>query len=325
MNPLQPMTGFSSLPMGTMGGFASAGAMQGFSPTGAMQGFSPAGAMGGVGAGLNININLGSPLDKTSFSQLGQDPFNGGFSNPFGNGSMNGLSALGMGNVPGFGGALNPTGSMFGGLMQQMQSQQQMMQMMMMMLMMMMQQKQNGFGGQQGAMPGGGIPGMGGGASGTGGGIPGFGGTGPSAGGGAAPVNVGSVGQGGQAAVDLAKKFLGRDSISCKGQLPHFQAAGGVTNNCADFVWSCLEATGRVSGQHQINVKSMEQALKQQGWRQVSQDQARPGDVWMNNSRGHVEMVSEAGGKKLIGSNGSARQTITENTPYTPGVFYTKD
>ena len=54
----------------------------------------------------------------------------------------------GMGMMPGFGGACNPMGSMFGGMMQQ---QQQTMMLMMMMLMQMMQMMQNGCGGLNGS------------------------------------------------------------------------------------------------------------------------------------------------------------------------------
>ena len=56
--------------------------------------------------------------------------------------------------------------------------------------------------------------------------------------GGQNPINMSNTSQSasGNAAVDLAKKYLGRDSIGMKGDLPNFTAAGGVTNNCADFV-----------------------------------------------------------------------------------------
>ncbi|MCA9795939.1 MAG: hypothetical protein KC910_29225, partial [Candidatus Eremiobacteraeota bacterium] len=57
----------------------------------------------------------------------------------------------------------------------------------------------------------------------------------------------------GQASVDLARKFEQVDSRDVKGQLPNFQAAGGDTNNCTDFVTSVLQDTGRFTG-HEINV-----------------------------------------------------------------------
>lgn len=141
-----------------------------------------------------------------------------------------------------------------------------------------------------------------------------------------APVNPGTPGaQGtGQAAVDLARKYLGRDSISLKGSMPHFTAAGGVTNNCVDFVSSALESQGLVKGHH-INVKAFEKELQKQGYRQIPVSQAQPGDVWINHSRGHTELVATAGAKTLIGSNGSARQKVSEhaNNPGS-GIIYAR-
>lgn len=168
-----------------------------------------------------------------------------------------------------------------------------------------------------------GAPPSGGGGYGGGG----FGGGSPVNGGGFdVPVNPGMPGaQGsGQAAVDLARKYVGRDSIGLKGDMPHFTAAGGVTNNCVDFVSSALESQGLVQGHH-INVKSFEQQLQKQGYRQIPANQAQPGDVWINHSRGHTELVATAGAKTLIGSNGSARQKVSEhgNNPGS-GVYYTK-
>ncbi len=129
----------------------------------------------------------------------------------------------------------------------------------------------------------------------------------------------------GNAAVDMAKKFLGRDSINIKGQMPHFTAAGGVTNNCADFVSSCLESTGRLKG-HEINVGHLENSLQRQGYKQVSRAQAQPGDVWISGSGGHTELVAEAGGRTLIGSNGSSYQRISEDrsSGMRGGRFYHK-
>jgi len=177
-----------------------------------------------------------------------------------------------------------------------------------------------GGGGGGGGFPsGGGLPG-GGGFSG-GGGSPAMGGAGNSA-----PVAPGVPGASGtgQAAVDMARKYLGRDSISLKGQMPHFTAAGGVTNNCVDFVSSALESQGLVKGHH-INVKAFEKELQKQGYRQIPASQAQPGDVWINHSRGHTELVATAGAKTLIGSNGSARQKVSEhaNSP-SSGIIYSR-
>lgn len=183
---------------------------------------------------------------------------------------------------------------------------------------------------------GGSMSGLASGASPNFGGMSGGNGVNSFLGGASAPSSTGSStatsaggasgGGSGQSAVDTARKFLNQDSISLKGKLPHFTAAGGITNNCADFVSSVLEGQGLVKGHH-INVKSFEQELKKQGYRQVPTSQARPGDVWISNSRGHTELVATAGATKLIGSNngGDSRQEISEhsNQPGS-GVIYQK-
>ncbi len=179
------------------------------------------------------------------------------------------------------------------------------------------------FGGGAGA--GGMNPGIGNFLGSGGGG--GFGGT-PALGSGASGAAVNNAppaaNGSGEAAVAMARKYLGRDSISLKGDMPHFTAAGGVTNNCVDFVSSALESQGLVKGHH-INVRAFEKELQKQGWVQIPENQAKPGDVWINHSRGHTELVATAGATRLIGSNGSARQKVTEhaNRPGS-GVIYSK-
>jgi hypothetical protein len=137
---------------------------------------------------------------------------------------------------------------------------------------------------------------------------------------------AGATGQGGQAAVDLGRRFVGRDSWTLRGQLPHFTAAGGRTNNCADFVSSLLESSGSLRGHH-VGVRGLERALQQQGWRRVPASRARPGDVWINHSRRHTELVTGAGGTRTIGSNNirQGHQRISER-PKNPnsGVYYTR-
>lgn len=133
-------------------------------------------------------------------------------------------------------------------------------------------------------------------------------------------------GASGSAAVDVAKKYLGRNSINVRGLLPHFTAAGGQTNNCADFVSSCLETTGRLKG-HYVEVNALEGALKRQGWRQIPASQARAGDVWINPSRGHVQLVASTGARKTIGSNndrpGHQVISVRDNDPGS-AVYYTR-
>lgn len=170
----------------------------------------------------------------------------------------------------------------------------------------------------------------------TGGGAPAGGGGGPlgPVGGAseAAPVAPGGSvtkpeGEGNQAAVDYARQFLGRDSYTLKGVMDHFTAAGGKTNNCADFVSSALESTGGLKG-HYVGVKALEQALIKQGYHRVSGADAQPGDVWMNTSRGHTELVGSQGARTLIGSNnirpGFQRISEKPNDPNS-GVYYHRD
>lgn len=129
----------------------------------------------------------------------------------------------------------------------------------------------------------------------------------------------------GQDAVNLGMQYLGQNAIDIKGKLPNFTAAGGQTNNCADFVSSLLESTGRIKGHH-INVVELEKSLLSQGYHEVPKDQAQPGDVWINDSRGHTEMVAEKGGKRLIGSNNDrpGHQVISLNSK-SGGHYYHLD
>lgn len=252
---------------------------------------------------------------------------------------------LNFGNSPNCGCGGPSAGGMGGAFPQARAMMQMMMQMMQMMQMMMGNSGghvpfggnfgNGGFGGGApmgghglGNFLGGGAPFGGGGSPFGGGGSPSLGGGSPNMGGAhnSAPVNPGTPGANGtgQAAVDLARKYLGRDSIGLKGDMPHFTAAGGVTNNCVDFVSSALESQGLVKGHH-INVKAFEKELQKQGYRQIPAAQAQPGDVWINHSRGHTELVATAGAKTLIGSNGSARQKVTEhaNNP-SSGIIYSR-
>ena len=132
----------------------------------------------------------------------------------------------------------------------------------------------------------------------------------------------------GSAAVAMGRQFLGRESWSIKGQLPHFTAAGGQTNNCADFVSSCLESQGLIRGHH-VNVRELEQSLLRQGYRPVPFHMAKPGDVWINASRGHTELVqgfdARRGGVSLIGSNNDRPgHQVISNGFSRSGVVYTR-
>lgn len=170
-------------------------------------------------------------------------------------------------------------------------------------------------GGANPGMDGGGaIPGMGGGVGGSipgGGGSPSSGLSGP--GGGSAPMatmdgpSAGVTGGGANASVEMAKQYLGNSSISLKGKLANFSAAGGTGNNCADFVSAILANTqGFKKKPEDANVAKFAQNLQAQGWQKVDKSQSRPGDVVIINGSQHTELVTKAGGTEAIGSNGGA-------------------
>ena len=276
-----------------------------------MPGFS------GGGMGMNVNINI------SSLFASGMPSCNQGISDQWvGNSSF--LSSMpsslmgfggGMGMVPGFGGSCNPMGSMFGGMTQMLQQQQMMLMMMMMMQMQQQMSGQqfglNGYASPNYSMPQFNMPSI------------------PMQQ--ALPYNQNnfpmsnmptSPSSAGQASVDLARQFKGDLSYTLKGRLPGFQAAGGVNRNCADFVSSLLENTGQLKG-HYVGVKKMEQALIQQGYRQIPREMAQPGDVWIAHDGSHTELISDQGAKHMIGSNNGGKnyQTITE-VNYRSGKIY---
>lgn len=156
----------------------------------------------------------------------------------------------------------------------------------------------------------------------------GYSGGAPSAGGGSqaapgpAPVGTITPNGSGNDAVDLARKYLGQNAIDLKGKLPNFTAAGGQTNNCADFVSSVLESTGRIKGHH-INVNELEKSIQSQGYTQVPANQAQPGDIWIANDRGHTELST--GNGRTIGASEDrpGHQTVSEKAmPPGSGVYY---
>lgn len=172
------------------------------------------------------------------------------------------------------------------------------------------------FGGGDEGGGGGGIPGVGGGGApggGGGGGSEGIGSGGGGGGGGSAPMSTmaspssGVTGGGANASVDMAKQYLGNSSISLKGKLANFSAAGGTGNNCADFVSAILANTqGFKKKPEDANVATFAKNLQAQGWQKVDKSQSRPGDVVIINGSQHTELVTKAGGTEAIGSNGGA-------------------
>jgi hypothetical protein len=129
---------------------------------------------------------------------------------------------------------------------------------------------------------------------------------------------------GGSAAAELAKQFEGQTTFDIQG-LANLDKSIGYDNNCANFVSACLQNTGGLEG-HYNGVSGLEGALKQQGYTQVSADQAQPGDVWISDSTGHTELVQAAGNPpSLIGSNNGGdniQEVTTDNWSGRSGRYY---
>lgn len=116
-------------------------------------------------------------------------------------------------------------------------------------------------------------------------------------------VSGDSSGASGSSAVDIAKKYLGQKSGSIS-DLEGFTRTGQADNNCAEFVSACLAKAGVYKKKPgDASVRVLKQHLIEDGWKKVSKDQAKPGDVAIFNGTQHIELVAEAGGKQLIGSN----------------------
>jgi hypothetical protein len=147
--------------------------------------------------------------------------------------------------------------------------------------------------------------------------ISGSGGAGSS--GSSAPMNEsGAAGsasgssQGAEASVKLAESKLGQVSQNVK--MDNYTAAGGATNNCADFVSAILASTqGFKKTPGDASVATFEKNLKAQGWREVPKSQAKAGDVVIINGSQHTELVTKDGGTEAIGSNGSSSQSIKKD------------
>ncbi len=83
----------------------------------------------------------------------------------------------------------------------------------------------------------------------------------------------------------------------------------GYNDNCANFVTACLKSTGliSISSGNYINVGQIDNHCDKgtDGYRRISFEQAKPGDIWVNTSHGHTELVLgyKNGVVYLIGSN----------------------
>ena len=233
--------------------------------------------------------------------------------------------------LTGYGGLAGPSGFGFqpqssGFIMNQMMALMSLVMMMTEMQMMMSPVAQFG-GGSPLGIGGGGLPGLGnflgsGSGSGGGGGSYGSGATG------ATNASFSPSGGGSSSrAVDIAKQYLGQKSGTIN-NMKNFTHAGGMTNNCADFVSACLANAGVYKKKPgDASVRVLKQHLIEDGWRKVSKAQAKPGDVAIFNGTQHVELVATQGASKLIGSNngGKSYQTVGYDSGNWGSVeYYTK-
>lgn len=124
-------------------------------------------------------------------------------------------------------------------------------------------------------------------------------------------------GESGSKAVDIAKKYLGQKSGDIK-DLQGFERTGQADNNCAEFVAACLTSAGVYKKKPgDASVRVLKQHLIEDGWKKVSKEQTKPGDVAVFNGNQHIELVAEKGGAQLIGSNnkgGSNVQSVNQGS-----------
>lgn len=116
-------------------------------------------------------------------------------------------------------------------------------------------------------------------------------------------------GGGGSNPAEIAKKYLGQNASSLRSNpndnLP-MQANCPANLCCANFVSAVLAESGQISsGQRTLSVSQLNSTLRGAGWRPVSLQDARPGDVVIIQGGGvsHTELY--AGNGKMIGSNNS--------------------
>lgn len=110
-------------------------------------------------------------------------------------------------------------------------------------------------------------------------------------------------------AAAIAEQFLGRNA----GELKHsdeLPMQSWVPNNvnCANFVSACLQQAGLIdAAQASASVDALAGNLKGDGWRTVSLQDARPGDVVLmqRDGQSHVVLFAgfEGGQPRFIGSN----------------------
>ncbi len=164
----------------------------------------------------------------------------------------------------------------------------------------------------------------GGSGAGSSGGGSGAGATGGQSSGPVDQTPISATGTGAQA-VSLAASQLGKAAINVN--LPNYSHAGGVTNDCADFVSACVADAGLFKKTSaDAGVTNFRNDLVAQGWKPVSQAQAQPGDVAIILGGGvqHTELVANKGATVDIGSNGTSTESVSKHnvSSWAKGVTY---
>ena len=260
------------------------------------------GNLGSSGIGLNINCNFGNISDMANFSSELMDGFASNGLSSLNLGGLTGLgSGSGLGMVPGFGGTCNPTGSGFGGQMQQTQMTQMMMMMMQMMMMMMTQM----MGGTESEDA---VTGTaGGGGTGSTGGVGSTGGTGSTIGTtDTSAINTSNEGDAtGKSIVELAASRLGDPYSQAK-------AGQGDYTDCSYLAQWCYKQKGV-----DLPRTAAEQCKYcEENGMTVSKSELQPGDLvfWSFKENGRYKDVSHvgiyAGNGEVIDASSSKGQVV---------------
>ena len=130
-------------------------------------------------------------------------------------------------------------------------------------------------------------------------------------------------------AVDIATRFVGQPSWShtlgsdIRGAGWTYDNDGRQTDNCAEFVSSCLRMAGEI-GFQEPSVLSLEARLRSAGWKyRAGAKESKAGDVWIHEaSPRHTVLVASDGGGETVGADGGSKEFIKrEPMPY-PNAKY---
>ena len=135
--------------------------------------------------------------------------------------------------------------------------------------------------------------------------------------------------------VERAENYIGHTvrSLGAGGGMTGMAPLSLETNQCSNFVSAVLVREG-LRDRPETWAPHLENWVQQNGWTQVPQADAMPGDIYFSNwsdvsqDHGHVELVRTVGGTETIGANtddrGAGHQSVlTRNTP-SGGTFYSR-